>query len=507
MKTKTNNDIGALFTARLFDRVFNVPLMVDQDAADMVIGVLTGKFPMVLVDAESDEIVGAELIAKGEYKEIPSVNGSRYFVRSDGTAIVPVQGKLVHRHSGVHASSGLQPYKGVVSMMEAAMQDEDVKQIYANFDTPGGEVSGAFEAAERIYKMRGQKPMVALVNEQATSAGFLLASSMDMIAVNSSSIVGSVGVIANILDTSKRDEGDGVKRHVVSAGFGKDRFAKGVSEKDLAWLKEKVDASYTQFVEAVSKYRPQISEDDLRNKFGAEIYVGQQAVDNGFADFLGDVSTLLDKPEKDVYSISNAKNSHGATPLKAAEPSRKPQEAEKAMPTKLEKAVFEALGLEASDDEKTNIEETASRILDLQEGFNSHKQTMELIGEAGFESVEKLLEANAAAVDAKLEAEAAVFVGGLLAEGILPEAKREWAVKKFVANAEDFKSLVEGMPKSVPVGEASNVVPHKPAPPVKSESEMKTDAELAELRKGYAELGYSEKQIDATIEALKAETE
>lgn len=131
------------------------------------------------------------------------------FAFSQGIAIIPVHGSLINRFSGSYGY--VTGYNFLKSQLAAALADEDVLGIVGDFNSYGGEAAGCFETSDAIFEARGKKPMLAVIDSNAYSAAYALASAFDKIALTPSGGVGSIGVVAMHADMSKMLEKFGVK--------------------------------------------------------------------------------------------------------------------------------------------------------------------------------------------------------------------------------------------------------------------------------------------------------
>ncbi len=111
----------------------------------------------------------------------------------DGVAVVPISGVLVH--GDAYSWWGQTSYGSIRASLEQAATDAEVRAIVLHVDSPGGEVSGCFDLADRIFAMRDVKPIAALVDEYACSAAYALASSAEQILAPRTAVIGSIGVI------------------------------------------------------------------------------------------------------------------------------------------------------------------------------------------------------------------------------------------------------------------------------------------------------------------------
>src|SRR5690606_6181298 len=114
------------------------------------------------------------------------------FPFAGGVAVIPVWGVLLHRDRYCdHWGTG---YSYLQAALSAALGDDDVKGIMFDVNSPGGHVAGCWEACDLIYKARGQKPMMALVDARACSAAYAIGSAVGRLVATQEAQVGSIGV-------------------------------------------------------------------------------------------------------------------------------------------------------------------------------------------------------------------------------------------------------------------------------------------------------------------------
>jgi signal peptide peptidase SppA len=180
-------------------------------------------------------------------------------------AVIPVHGVLSHRAGLFDDYSGGASYESFQSALADALRDPDVGAIVLDVDSPGGTVAGCTEAADAIFRARGQKPIVAVANTMAASAAYWLAAQADELYVTPSGTVGSVGVYMLHEDDSGWLEKAGVKMTFVHAGQYKveGNSYEPLGEEARAEMQKWVDACRETFVAAVARGRGTSVEDVL----------------------------------------------------------------------------------------------------------------------------------------------------------------------------------------------------------------------------------------------------
>ena len=258
----------------LATRIFDTPLLIAPQKLEVILAALAPRLGI-----EAPPVSAAISVERASRKP--------YEVTPDGIAIIPVEGTLVHKTRGIDALSGLRSYVDIQQEIEDAATDPAIKGILLEIDSPGGEVAGAFDVADTVYSARAMKPLVAVANNDAFSAAYLLASAAQRIYVSRTSGVGSVGVIVSHLDVSGNDEKMGYRYTIVSAGARKADFNPHapLSEEAKSVLEGEIARTYGLLVNTVARNRG-LPEAAVRGT-EAGLFFGSDALNVKFADRLG----------------------------------------------------------------------------------------------------------------------------------------------------------------------------------------------------------------------------
>jgi len=210
----------------------------------------------------------------------------RPYVVHNGVLQIPVQGTLLNRFSyqfGRWATG----YKYIEMALARGVADPQVKAIALICDSPGGEVAGCFELADKIYEARQEKPIRAFAADHAYSAAYALASSATDVVVTRSGGTGSVGVVTAHIDVSGAMERMGIKMTLIYAGKHKvdgnayEKLPDSVKDR----IQGRIDKIYGSFTGMVARNRG-IEDKDVRAT-EALTYDAQDSTAQGFADRIG----------------------------------------------------------------------------------------------------------------------------------------------------------------------------------------------------------------------------
>lgn len=274
-------------------RLFNTPLLIHPQKLDAIIAGLGERLLGSGLELGPGIDKALALPAEMFSTRQAAARGDTGYGITDGVAVISASGALVHRSRMDGNSSYLLGYNELALQVEDAQNNPDVHAILQVMDTPGGEVSGAFEYSDRIHALRGKKPMWAIADSLAASAGYLGGSAFDQLSVAATGYVGSIGVVMRHVDLSRKLANDGVQVTHIFAG---DHKVDGNPYEPLpasvrADLQAEIDSLYTLFVDAVVRNRG-LNAQAVRNT-QANTYRGQAAVSLGLADRVATTDQLI----------------------------------------------------------------------------------------------------------------------------------------------------------------------------------------------------------------------
>ena len=469
---------------RLLARISDHPLAVTREVLEVVLGVLGEKEGVVFEfdDSATDEAThaysGAE--PKREREERP-------YAVENGNAIIPIRGELVSRVSGLKPYSGLVGYNQISRMVKEAMNDDEVERLVLDIDSPGGEVSGLFDTVDEIFELRGQKPMISVVDDGAYSAAYALASATDRIIVPRTGGVGSIGTIAVHCDMSGAMKKAGYKATIVHAGKHKKDFNRfePLTKQALERLQKLVDSDYALLVNTVARNRGMEAEAIRATE--ALTYDGQEGVDIGLAD-----------------EVSSMKGILGRTDFVMPTPIETEQEANT---MSIWQELCEPLGLDVKETDEENRDQVLALFKKLEAKGQAENRATEFCQLHEVESLDAMTVKVQSMVPAE-EAEALrqkllrVEAEQRVAELMRPEtgkiaaANKDWAIDFYMRDKEGFEKVMAGAPKLIPPPPPDDVTKQNEA--VKTGEPQLDPTEKAELEKTFGK-----DKVQQTLKELK----
>lgn len=227
-----------------------------------------------------------------DVEDLPVSKASRHDLGYDvfrGVAMIAVEGVLMSKLPrwalGYYSVfSQMCAYDQIALAIETAMRDDDVDAIMLGIDSPGGEVAGCFDLVDTIFALRGEKPTWAILDENAYSAGYAIASACDKVIVPRTGGTGSVGCIMLHVDMSRSMNDAGLTPTIIQYGARKSdgTDVRPLGKEARAKFQGDIDAMGELFVQTVARNR-RLKVSAVRATEAAT-YLGAKGVDVGFAD-------------------------------------------------------------------------------------------------------------------------------------------------------------------------------------------------------------------------------
>lgn len=243
------------------------------------------------------KVLSDHVASKAEVK-IPHIKGERptedffgqpipQYRNVNGVDVLPITGPLFKGAGLLEKLCGATSYEDIQADLRASMESKS-PALVLHINSPGGTVVGLTETGDMIRALAAQKMVVAFIDGLGCSAAYWLACSASMIIATPSAIVGSIGTICELLDSSKAYDMQGLKVEQFTGGDLKGTGSDGVplSDAQREWLQQMVDAETVKFHDYVTTQRPGVSPDDMRGQwFMAQDCANKNLVD-GFANSL-----------------------------------------------------------------------------------------------------------------------------------------------------------------------------------------------------------------------------
>ena len=206
------------------------------------------------------------------------------------------------RLSGVIGSAGRFKqgidFSSQQEIIKKAFSFKKSKNIAISINSPGGSPVQSHLIHDYIRQLakKNEKKVIVFAEDVAASGGYLIACAGDEIYANSSSIVGSIGVISASFGFQDAIKKIGIQRRVYTAGKNKstlDPF-KEEKEEDIERIKRLQLELHSDFIEVVKKSRgSKLKDPEKNNTFTGEFWSGTASMKLGLVDGIGNAEQIL----------------------------------------------------------------------------------------------------------------------------------------------------------------------------------------------------------------------
>lgn len=233
--------------------------------------------------------------------------------------VIPLEGII---SSATADQAGNSMVEVIGAQLDRAQRDPRVKAVLLKVDSPGGEVMASDQINRLVVKFENEsdKPVICSMGSLDASGGYYISVASRWIVANRLTLTGSIGVIMEGINYRGLMDKVGVSPIVYKSGKFKDmlspmRETNEVPPEEHAMVQALVNDTFQQFKEVVRAGRDaahkangkdgQVLSPDWESYADGRVLSGQQALDLGFVDQLGDFDDAVDKA-KDIAGIQNA---------------------------------------------------------------------------------------------------------------------------------------------------------------------------------------------------------
>ena len=176
------------------------------------------------------------------------------------------------------------------------MRDPQCGALVLYIDSGGGSATASESMASALAELAKSRPLVVFMGGVAASGGYYIATPAHWIVAQAGTITGSIGVLMGKLVNS-----DMLKKLRFNAfsylrGDNADLISgeSHFSDAQRDMIRASIDHIYEQFLGRVAESRGK-SSDEIDAIGGGRVWTGEQALQNGLVDELGNLRTAIDK--------------------------------------------------------------------------------------------------------------------------------------------------------------------------------------------------------------------
>ena len=168
--------------------------------------------------------------------------------------------------------------------------------MIVHIDSPGGTTAGSEELHDALRRVAAQKPMVVVVDGMAASGGYIAAMAADHIITQSTSLVGSIGVLFQFPNVSRsaRDHRRQGRGDQVVPAQGRPQRARADDARRRVPRSSRWSAIPIAWFKDMVKDRRKLDGEALDRVTDGRVFTGRQAIELKLADEIGREQEAID---------------------------------------------------------------------------------------------------------------------------------------------------------------------------------------------------------------------
>ncbi|MGB8354254.1 MAG: signal peptide peptidase SppA [Chthoniobacteraceae bacterium] len=255
---------------------------------------LSGLVNLILIAGRSNKFTGGRVVSHElpEFGEtmVESASGAS----TDKIALIGLRGLI---SSSVSGSLGETMVDDIKIALRQAVDDDRVKAIVLNIDSPGGEVTASDVIYNAVKNARAKKPVVIYMGSLAASGGYYISCGGSWLIANETTLTGSIGVIMETVNYKDLMGKIGVSPVVFKSGKFKDMMSgsRDMTDEEKDYIQNMIKETYGKFVKIVADER-KLPEQGLRDGIAdGRVISGKDALDDKLINQLGQIEDAFAK--------------------------------------------------------------------------------------------------------------------------------------------------------------------------------------------------------------------
>ncbi len=206
-------------------------------------------------------------------------------IRLDG--VIALDGEL----GGLFAEPNPHSAANALRRIREATLDPDVRGLYLELDTPGGEVTASDILHFALLRFRDSETnrfVVAHMGSMCCSGGYYVAAAADAIIAHPTTVTGSIGVILSAFNAAELAQKIGVRSVAIATGANKNLLdpLEPVNEEHVEIFRKVLASDYERFITLVAAGRD-LPVEDVRKIADGRILSAAEARELKLIDAIG----------------------------------------------------------------------------------------------------------------------------------------------------------------------------------------------------------------------------
>ena len=219
----------------------------------------------------------------------PVTDTSYTSIRGD-VGFLTINGPIIPRATWLSRVSGVASIDQLTAEFKALDSNPSIKKIVLLLDSPGGAITGISDFTALVKASTKQTYGFAWM---AASAAYQIATAVDTLVTPDTGLVGSVGTILTMTDTSLQDAKKGIRHISIISNQSPNKRADPTTPEGEAVLQNIVNELADVLIESVATNRDVSAQKVLTNFGAGALVVAKHALSAGMIDAIQDVDSFV----------------------------------------------------------------------------------------------------------------------------------------------------------------------------------------------------------------------
>lgn len=228
---------------------------------------------------------------------------------SDEIAVYYAYGDIVDTRTASFQQEAVICGEDVIKDLQELREDDDIKAVVIRVNSGGGSAYASEQIWHEVKLLKEKKPVVISMGGMAASGGYYISCEANLIYAEPMTLTGSIGIFGMVPDPSELlSEKIGLKHDVVKTNAMSDfgGFLRPFNETESRIMQTHVNKGYELFTGRVADGR-KMKKDDVKAIAEGRVWTGEQALEIGLVDKLGDldeaIAAAAELAKSEEYSI------------------------------------------------------------------------------------------------------------------------------------------------------------------------------------------------------------
>jgi protease-4 len=183
----------------------------------------------------------------------------------------------------------------IIQQLRSTAHRKDLAAVVLHVDSPGGSALASDLIWREVASLRSSKPVVVHMGNRAASGGYYVSAPANAIVSQPTTLTGSIGIWGGKIVTKHLFEKIQAGRETISRGRAAGLYADSApfSDAERAKVRADIGEGYSRFKARVAAGR-NMTDDEVEAIARGRVWTGEQALDLGLVDQLGDLQAAAE---------------------------------------------------------------------------------------------------------------------------------------------------------------------------------------------------------------------